>query len=239
MICSKYLSRKTRNQTYYISKKAIFFFKNFHQFKIIFYFKFAINQIKSISQISKISNSKNFQQHTFAKSIRHIFNKWFKKSINLLYKTTTFFHRLFISFVSKITNILLYKMFVIFRFNLKIEIVKISIKQFIIRIFFNISNFRHVCRICNDIFESNNVLHRHLKTIYFNQTSRRHLKNFRKCDHLDRNLENSWLFDEKTNRFFLFFHVLLIDFSKNESHVFVTRYNENVVIFIRWWHLLR
>ena len=52
-------------------------------------------------------------------------------------------------------------------------------------------------------------------------------------------LEDFWAIDEETDCFFTSLHVLLIDFSKNESHVFATRHNENVVIFFVRWHLLR
>ena len=56
--------------TKYHIKKIEFFLKISHQFKITFYFRFAVNQNKSISQNSKTSNSKSFQQYTFAKSNR-------------------------------------------------------------------------------------------------------------------------------------------------------------------------
>ena len=44
-------------------------FSFFYQFRIIAYFLSAVNQKTSISQSLKSSNSKNFQQYTFAKSI--------------------------------------------------------------------------------------------------------------------------------------------------------------------------
>ena len=204
-------------------KKIEFFSKIFYQIKIIYFFKFAINQSKSISQNSKISNSKNLNQFMFAKMSRVKFTFFIKNAFEK-------------------SIVLSYKLIVVFDLKRKIEIVKFSIFTFfssIFRIFFKISNFRHVCRICNDIFESNNVLHRHLRAIHFSQTSRRHLKNFRECDHFDRNLENSWFLDEKTNRFFISFHVLLLDISTNELHVLVKWHNENVVIFFVRWQLLR
>ena len=167
-------------------KKSKSFSKLFNQIRITFYFKFAINQSKSIIQNSKISNSKSFQQHTFAKSNRVKFisftrNKWFEKSIILSYEISIFFR----SSVSEITSILSYKMLVISRFNSKIEIVKISIKSSIIRVFLNISDFRHVCRICNDIFEFNNDLHRHLRAIHFDHAFRHE---FEKHRALERNV---------------------------------------------------
>ena len=78
--------------------------KNFYQFKITFYFKFAINQNKSINQKSKISNSMNFHfhQHMFAKTIRIIFNKWFKISIILSYKTAIFFSRIYFKEIERV-----------------------------------------------------------------------------------------------------------------------------------------
>ena len=56
-----------------------------YQSRIIVYFLFAVNQKTSISQNLKSSNSKNFQQHTFAKFIRSAFDS-FEKSIKLSYK---------------------------------------------------------------------------------------------------------------------------------------------------------
>ena len=90
----------------------------------------------------------------FAKTIRNIFNKWFEKSIIILYKISIFFRL----FISKISNILLYKLFVIFDRRHR---------SFIFRIFFDIFVLCYNCRICNDIFESNNDLYRYLRTIHF------------------------------------------------------------------------
>ena len=53
------------------SRQSRFFFM--HQSRIIFYFMSAANQKASISQSLKSSKSKNFQQHTLAKSIRTAF----------------------------------------------------------------------------------------------------------------------------------------------------------------------
>ena len=152
--------------------------RDFIQINITFYFKFAINQKTTINQNSKTSNSKSFQQHTLAKSNRVKFTFFiknvFEKSIVLLYKTSIF-SRLS---VSKISSILSYETFVIF---------DRLFRSFIFNVIFV---FCQTCRICKDIFESNNVLHYYLRAIHFNQTSRRYLKNFRERDHLDRNLEN-------------------------------------------------
>ena len=112
--------------------------RNFIQIRIIFYFRFAINQNKLIIQNSKISNSKNFRQRMFAKTIRIIL---FFKSIK-----------------SEISIISSYKMSSIFRFKSMIKFSKFSIHStffFIFEIFVNISNFCQICRVCNDIFKLN------------------------------------------------------------------------------------
>ena len=59
-----------------------------HQSQIIVYFLSAVNQKTSISQSLKSSNSKSFQQHTFAKTIRSVL---FEKSIKLSYKSAIVF----------------------------------------------------------------------------------------------------------------------------------------------------
>ena len=46
-----------------------------YQFRITIYFLFTINQKISIDQNLKNSNSKNLNQHMFAKSIRIVFNE--------------------------------------------------------------------------------------------------------------------------------------------------------------------
>ena len=57
------------------------------QFRIIVYFKSAINRKSSINQNSKNSKSKSLNQHMIAKFIRIAFNEdFFEKSIELLYK---------------------------------------------------------------------------------------------------------------------------------------------------------
>ena len=171
----------------YHIKKNSSFSKFFNQVKIIAYFKLvAINQIKTINQSSKTSNSRNFQQHTFAKSNRVKFTSFvkgvFEKSIILLYKISIF-SRLF---TSKISSILSYKLLVI-----SDRLFRSSIS----RTFFNNFVLCHNCRICNDTFESNNDLHRHLRIIHFNQTFRSNSKNLRKHDQERdcnlRKLENS------------------------------------------------
>ena len=77
------------NQKSQFENQMNVFFRNIfsNQMRIIFYFKFAINQKTSINKISKNSKSKISKQHMFAKSIRIVLNKnLFKKSIKLLYK---------------------------------------------------------------------------------------------------------------------------------------------------------
>ena len=242
-----FAEKRTKSDLQHI-KKIQFFSKISHQFKITFYFRSAANHSKPISQNSKISNSMNFQQHTFAKSNRvkftfSTFSKWFEKSIILSYKLSTFFRL----FISEISSISLYKMSSISRFQSMIAFCKFTARLLVsstFRVFLNISDSRHVCRICSDIFESNNCLHRHLRAIHFSQASRSQFESSRKRGHPGRNLENSWSFDEEMTNFLASYYVLLIDFSMNESHVLVTQHNENAVIFfVRWhfvrWHLLR
>ena len=147
--------------------------KFFNQIKITFYFRFAVNQHRSISQNSKISNSRSFHQLMNAKTIRTIFNKWFEKSIISSYKISIF-SRLFIFEIFSISS---YKMSSISSFQSMIASCKFSIRilvSSISRVCFNISDSRRICRICSDIFESNNDLHRHLRAIHFDQATRRH-----------------------------------------------------------------
>lgn len=71
-------------------KKHASFSCVFHQVKITFYFKLAVNQNALISQSSKTSNLKSFQQLIFAKAIRVKFTSFIEivseKSIVSLYK---------------------------------------------------------------------------------------------------------------------------------------------------------
>ena len=64
-----FVEKRTKSDLLHI-KKIEFFSKKFRQFKITFYFRFAINQNKIINQNSKTSNSKNFRQFMFAKMNR-------------------------------------------------------------------------------------------------------------------------------------------------------------------------
>ena len=72
------------------SRQSRFF--SMHQSRIIFYFMFAINQKASINQDLKSSNSKNFQQHTFAKSISFCRFVLSEKSIISSYKKSNIFY---------------------------------------------------------------------------------------------------------------------------------------------------
>ena len=186
--------------------------KIFNQSKIIFYFRFAVNQSKSISQSSKTSNSRNFQQHMSAESnrVKFIFIKWFEKSIILSYKTSIF-SRLSISEISDISS---YKMSSISRFQSMIAFCKFTIRlsvSSISRVSLNISDSRHVCRICSDTFESNNCLHRHLRAIHFDHASRHE---FEKHQALERNIM-TWrflIFWRRNRSFFYFFSCITIRF---------------------------
>ena len=134
----------------YFIKKNKSFSKLFNQIKIIAYYKFAINQNKSIIQNSKNSNSKSFRQRMFAKTIRIIFNKWFEKSINLSYKSSIFFR----FYTSEISIVSSYKMSIISRFTFLIEFSKSLIKINHFQIY-SISIIFQICRICNDTSKSN------------------------------------------------------------------------------------
>ena len=209
-------------------KKNSSFSRLFHQVKITFYFRSAVNQSKSISQSLKTSNSRSFQQHTFAKSIRNTLNKWLKKSIISSYKISIFFRL----FTSENLSVLSYKLLAIF---------DRSSSLFTFRVFHNFSTFSHFCRICCDTFESNNDLHRHIRAIHFNQESRHCQEKSRESRTLERNVifRRFLILWRRIEQFSYFLLCITNRFLMNESHVFVTRHNENVVIFFVRWHLLR
>ena len=207
-----FVEKRTKSNLIHI-KKIEFFSKISHQFKITFYFKFAINQSESITQNSKTSNQRSFQQHTLAKSNRvkfNSFNKWFEKSIILSYKTSIV-SRLQISEISNISS---YKMSSISRFQSMIAFCKFSILlsiSFIIRISFDIFVSCHSCRICSDIFESNNDLHRHLRAIHFDHAFRDESEKQRA---LERNImtRKFLIFWRRNRSFFYFFSCITIRF---------------------------
>ena len=111
-------------------------FDIFYQSRIIVYFLFAINQKTSISQSLKSSNSKSFQQHTFAKSISLccFASILSKKSIISSYKKSNIF---FIFLQSKFSFWFFFTFSSLFGFSL--------------------SDF-HVCCICFDRFSFRNDL---------------------------------------------------------------------------------
>ena len=65
--------------------------RSLYQSRIIVYFMSAVNQKTSISHVSKSSNSKSFQQHTSAKSIRSA-SALSEKSIFSSYKKSNIFY---------------------------------------------------------------------------------------------------------------------------------------------------
>ena len=198
----------------YFIKKSKSSSKLFNQIKIIAYYKSAVNQNKSIIQNSKNSNSKNFRQRMLAETIRIILNKWFEKSINLSYKSSIFF-RLHTSEISIVSS---YKMSTIFRLTFLIEFSKFLIKINHFQIY-SISIIFQICRICSDTFKSNMNLQSAQKQSLSLKRLVEIMRIFARM--IERSnaiswLENSWSVDEKTDRFFTSFHVLLIDFSKND-----------------------
>ena len=102
---------------------------------------FAVNQKTSINQNLKNSKSKNFQQFTFAKTIRFVL---FEKSIISLYKKSNIFY---ISLQSKFSSRFL---FAWFRFTFTFS--------FTFSSFFRFSISNHVCCICFDHFSFRNDL---------------------------------------------------------------------------------
>ena len=110
-----------------------------HQSRIIVYFLFAVNQKTSINQISKSSNSKSFQQHTSAKSIRSVFILSEKSTISSYKKTNIFYISLQSKFSSRFS-------FAWFRFTFSSTFSSIFRSR--------ISD--HVCCICFDHFSSRN-----------------------------------------------------------------------------------
>ena len=122
-----------------------------YQSRIIVYFLSAVNQETSISQNLKSSNSKNFQQHTFAKSLssRRFVSVLSEKSIFSLYKKANIFYILLQSRFSSRFSFLQSKFsFAWFRFTF----------SFTFSSFFRFSFSNHVCCICFDHFSFRNDL---------------------------------------------------------------------------------
>ena len=144
----------------------------FYQFRIIVYFLFAINQKTSISQNLKSSNSKNFQQFTFAKSISFCRFDFSEKSIFSSYKKSNIFYiSLQSKFLSKFSFLQSKFSFAWFRF-----IFSFSFSSFFR---FSFSDF-NVCYICFDYFNLRNDLFNYR---YFNQwyfSNRRTIKKMKK-----------------------------------------------------------
>ena len=120
-------------------------FDTFYQFRIIVYFLSAVNQKASISQNLKSSNSKSFQQFTFAKTIRFALSK---KSIFSSYKMTDIFY---ISLQSRFSSRF---SFAWFRFTFTFS----SASSFTFSSFFRFRTSDHVCCICFDHFSFRNDL---------------------------------------------------------------------------------
>ena len=132
--------------------------RSFYQSRITFYFMFAVNQKTSISQISKSSNSKSFQQHTFAKSIRFV-SALSKNSIFSLYKKSNIFY---ISLQSKFS---LRFSFAWFTFS--------STFSFTFSSFFRFRISDYVCCICFDHFSFRN------DSFNYSRSSQRYFSNRR------------------------------------------------------------
>ena len=118
-----------------------------HQSRIIVYFLSAVNQKTSISQNLKNSNSKSFQQFTFAKSIsfcRFVFVSILsKKSIFSSYKKLNIFY---ISLQSKFST----------KFSFLQSKFSFAWFSFTFSSFFRFSSSNHACCICFDHFSFSN-----------------------------------------------------------------------------------
>ena len=88
---SEMFDGKFKKKNLFQSQNNVFSQTFSSQMKIIFYFKFTINQKSSINQNSKNSKSKKLNQHMFAKSIRIVSRSLSEKLINLSYKSTDVF----------------------------------------------------------------------------------------------------------------------------------------------------
>ena len=132
------------------NQKRRFFSQKFdvrsYQSRIIVYFLFAINQKTSINQNLKSSNSKNFQQHTLAKSISFCRFVLSEKSIFSSYKNLNIFY---ISLQSRFSSRF---SFAWFRFTFSFA------SSFTFSSFFRFRISDHVCCICFDHFNFRNDL---------------------------------------------------------------------------------
>ena len=212
-----FVEKSKRTNLLHIKKRESFS-KFSRQIKITVYFKFVINQKKSISQNSKISNSKIFYQFMFAKMIRIKFlffrKTTSKKSIVLLYKMFFIFDDISFTFVFnfyknhafnenfnfcnqwiKIHQINQSETLFI-KFNSKFE--RIYVEQYVDRHVSNISliilikkiNF-HTCRRCFRIFRFNNDLHEHFRCIHLKYRHRRFIERIFRVE-TNRRSNQSW-----------------------------------------------
>ena len=131
-----------------------------YQSRIIIYFLFAVSQKTSISQSLQSSNSKNFQQHTFAKSISFCRFALSEKSIFSSYKMSNIFY---ISLQSRFS--FLQSRFSFAWFSLTSSSMFSSS--------FRSSITDHVCCICFDHFSFRN------DSFNYSRSSQRHLSNRR------------------------------------------------------------
>ena len=170
---------KSLNHLIYVNiKKDFVFSQNFdvrlfvtYQFRIIVYFLFAINQKTSINQNLKNSNSKNFQQHTFAKSISFCRFVLSEKSICSSYKNSNIFY---ISLQSRFSFLQSRFSFAWFRFTFSFAF------SFTFSSFFRFRISNHVCCICFDHFNFRNdsFNYRRFNQSYF--SNRRSIKKMKK-----------------------------------------------------------
>ena len=119
-----------------------------YQSRIIVYFLFAINQKTSINQNSKSSNSKSFQQFTFAKTIRSVLSE---KSIISSYKKSNISY---ISLQSKFSFLQSKFSFAWFTSSFTFSFTS----SFTSSSFFRFLISDHVCCICFDHFNFRNDL---------------------------------------------------------------------------------
>ena len=230
-ICTRCSLKNSRKQIVYISR-------NVHLFQTFFFIKLTLRSISDLQSIraNQLVKARKRQIREIFNNIRSrnriASNSYFLFSTNNLRNRSLYYtkHRsFFVYLIQKYrtfchTNCL--SSLIVYFVYLFLE----SFSTFsFARMFVAFATiFLNRTMICIDIYEQF-ISIKHLVMI---------LKSFERSNAISW-LENLWHVDEKTNRFFIFLHVLLLDFSKNESHVLVTWHNENVVIFFRWWHLLR
>ena len=185
------------SQCFYINRKSRFISDLLQSIRTKQLVKIRKRQIRKIFNNIRLRNRIASNSH-FLFSTNNLKNRSFYHTKH------RFFFRLFIS---KISNFSSYKSINIFRCKFTI----CSFFSFIFRTFFDIFVFSHVCRICNDIFESNNDLHWHLRTIHFDHLFRHE---FEKHQTFERNIM-TWkflIFWRKNKSFFYFFWCIINKF---------------------------